>query len=329
MDVSAPMRLTSRRLRKLGARLASRLRWQLARRAASTGVPGLVSVIVPVHNRAGLLIEAVESVLAQTYRAFEVIVVDDGSTDDTVAAATQLASGHPQVRLVRIAHTGRVGLVREAGRRVARGEFLQYLDSDDLIAPRKLELLVRALHEQPWCDIAYCATRRYAIGGSRCDAPVEDTGIAHGRMLPDFLARRFWYTSTPIYRRWLCDAAGAWGDYENWEDYEMDMRMAVLGARLCHRPELLTDVRDHGGERKSAGDVRFKWLGLRMVYCHGRRAGIAHDDPHMRAFLHHVYWLERECEACGYPQEADQCRRILRGDCACPDPPLRRRWLLG
>jgi glycosyltransferase involved in cell wall biosynthesis len=93
--------------------------------------PGLVTTIVPVHNRPPMLISAVESVLAQSHRPIEIVVVDDGSTDDTPAAADALAAAHPDtVRVLHVANGG-PGLAREAGRGIARGEYLQYLDSDD------------------------------------------------------------------------------------------------------------------------------------------------------------------------------------------------------
>ena len=96
---------------------------------------GLVSTVIPVHNRAALLQEAVASVLAQTYRPIEVIVVDDGSTDDTPEAARALVAQHAgEVFVVHQPNAG-PGMAREAGRRAARGEFIQYLDSDDVLLP--------------------------------------------------------------------------------------------------------------------------------------------------------------------------------------------------
>src|SRR5437667_5508564 len=93
---------------------------------------GLVSTIIPVYNRTTLLREAVGSVLAQTYRPVEAILVDDGSTDDTPQTCRELAQKYPgEVRVVRGENRG-PGLAREQGRQLARGEFIQYLDSDDL-----------------------------------------------------------------------------------------------------------------------------------------------------------------------------------------------------
>src|SRR5688572_24007248 len=87
--------------------------------------PGLVTTILPVYNRAAMLRESAATVLAQTYRNIELIIVDDGSTDETSAVADALAAEHPEV--VRVIHqpNAGVGPAREAGRLAARGEFIQ------------------------------------------------------------------------------------------------------------------------------------------------------------------------------------------------------------
>src|SRR4051812_980271 len=96
---------------------------------------GLVTIIIPVFNRATMLGEAVNSALGQTYRPIEVLIVDDGSTDDTPEAADRLAREHREIRVLHRANGG-PGAAREGGRQAAGGEFIQHLDSDDLLLPR-------------------------------------------------------------------------------------------------------------------------------------------------------------------------------------------------
>src|SRR5262249_59873860 len=101
-------------------------------------VEGLVSTIIPVHNRPLLLQEAVASVLAQTYRPIEIVIVDDGSTDDTAQSIIALAEGYPSiVRHLRIPNGG-PGAAREAGRVTASGEFIQYLDRRAPLLPPQI-----------------------------------------------------------------------------------------------------------------------------------------------------------------------------------------------
>ena len=115
---------------------------------------GLVSVIIPTYNRAELCSAAVDSVLAQSYRHLEVIVVDDGSSDHTESL---LAGRDPRVRYVRQQNQG-VSAARNHGFRLARGEFVALLDSDDCWLPFKLELQLAVLRRFPqagmvWSDM--------------------------------------------------------------------------------------------------------------------------------------------------------------------------------
>ena len=157
-----------------------------------TIVPGLVSTIIPVQNRATLLREAVASVLAQTYRPIEIIIVDDGSTDDTAAAADALAVAHPnEIRVIHQGNTG-PGLAREAGRQVAQGEFIQYLDSDDVLLPEKFALQVSGLRQCTDCGAAYGKTAFATCGSSDAQKPWKRTGELIEYMFPAFLKSRWW-----------------------------------------------------------------------------------------------------------------------------------------
>src|SRR5947209_7347869 len=143
---------------------------------SETGCSGLISVIIPVFNRRILLREAAASVLTQTYRPVEVILVDDGSTDDTPLVCQELARQFPDEVRVTYRDNGGPGQARETGRQLARGEFIQYLDSDDLLRPRKFERQVAALRGHPECGVAYCKTREYYIDEAPRNEPSCRTG---------------------------------------------------------------------------------------------------------------------------------------------------------
>src|SRR5918997_500688 len=110
------------------------------------GEEGLVSVVIPCYNQAHFLGEAIESVLSQTYPHFEVVVVDDGSTDNT----QEVAARYPGVRYIRQENQGLAG-ARNAGIRRSNGSFLVFLDADDRLLPRALEAGLKALKEHPEC----------------------------------------------------------------------------------------------------------------------------------------------------------------------------------
>lgn len=116
-----------------------------------------VSVIIPTYNRAAVVTEAIDSVLAQTFRDFELIVVDDGSTDDT---RDRLAAYGERIRLICQENHG-VSHARNVGIRAARGQYIALLDSDDLWLPKKLDTQVAAMTAQP--DIPLCHTEEIWI----------------------------------------------------------------------------------------------------------------------------------------------------------------------
>ena len=112
----------------------------------------LVSVIIPTYNRGWIIKEAVESVLAQDYKPFELIVVDDGSTDHTI---DMLGSYDNKIRLVQQANQG-VSAARNSGIVEASGHLIAFLDSDDLWLPQKLSRQVNFFHRHP--DAMICQT---------------------------------------------------------------------------------------------------------------------------------------------------------------------------
>jgi glycosyltransferase involved in cell wall biosynthesis len=118
-----------------------------------------VSVIIPTYNRADLLVQAVASVLAQTRVPEEIIVVDDGSTDDMEAVFASFAA---PVRVLRQVNQG-VSAARNHGMSVATGDVFIYLDSDDLLTPRCVELCAGALEEHPEVGVVYSDS--YLIDG--------------------------------------------------------------------------------------------------------------------------------------------------------------------
>ena len=107
-----------------------------------------ISIVMPAYNSGRYIVTTVKSVQAQTFADFELIVIDDGSTDDTVALVNQLAESDPRIRLIRMEKNfGRPAGPRNLGVREARGEWVAFLDSDDIWHPRKLELQMAALAE--------------------------------------------------------------------------------------------------------------------------------------------------------------------------------------
>ena len=270
---------------------------------------GLVSTIIPVYNRAAMLREAVGSVIAQTYRPIEVIVVDDGSTDNTSAVAGALAAEHAGiVRSVHIPNGG-PGRAREVGRALARGDFIEYLDSDDVLLPRKFELQVAALREHPDCGAAYGWTRERSADGSVASEPRKRTGERIETMFPSMLTSRWWDTPTPLYRSTLVDRAGPWLDLRAEEDWEYDCRLASQGVRLAYVPEWVCEIRVGLEDRLSGrGDatLRDRARAHLLMLEHAVTARLSRSSPEMQLFGRDLFHLARQCGAAGYREESRQ-----------------------
>jgi glycosyltransferase involved in cell wall biosynthesis len=272
--------------------------------------PGLVSVVVPVYNRPRLLREACESVFAQTYGNWELLILDDGSTDGTPAAIAALAAMHPdRVVPVRLQNGG-PGAAREAGRRRCRGEFVQYLDSDDLLAPTKFEEQVRALEGAPEADIAYGITELVDDAGAVLESPHRASGERRDRLLPWLLVGRWWNTHTPLYRRAFCDRIGAWPLQRTAEDWHYDAVAARLGARLVHVPRVGSRHRVHEEDRLTgritADGVENTAVTHGALVAAARDQGLGRDVPEVDLLARAIFLNARRADAFGRAMTADR-----------------------
>jgi len=273
---------------------------------------GLVSTIIPVYNRAAMLREAVASVLAQTHRPVEVLIVDDGSTDDTARVADDLASD-----AVRVIHqsNGGAGAAREAGRRAARGEFIQHLDSDDLLLPRKFEQQVAGLREHPECGASYGWTRLRRRDGTVEPKPWKRSGETIETMFPPMLESRWWDTPSPLYRASLLDRVGPWLPLRVEEDWEYDARVAAQNVRLHHVDGWVCEVRLHDTHLSGRGDepqLRDRAAAHASIYDSARRAGIGAEAPEMQHFARELFLLARQCGAAGLAAESRKLFDLAR-----------------
>ena len=187
--------------------------------------PPLISVIIPTYNRLEFLKEAVDSVEAQTYRAWELIVVDDGSTDGTRSWLKDSGITH-----IDIPHSGRPGHVRNLGVREAGGRHLAFLDSDDLWKDRKLEEQMGFLEMNP--TLPLCHTREIWL---RRKKTISQSGQRHNRsgdIFADSLRKCVIGPSTVLMRKDAFSDAGSFDpELEIAEDYD-------LWLRLCARHEV-------------------------------------------------------------------------------------------
>ncbi len=171
--------------------------------------PPVVSIIVPTYQRAHLVGQAIASVLDQSYQDFEIIVVVDGSTDDTLAHLARLAQSQRREKITIISQTNAgLAAARNAGIRAAQGRFLAFLDDDDLWLPDKLAAQVAVFAAQPEVGLVFGDMICFDEQGERAESYAQTT--IPPRILNEITL--FWYNyvplSTVIIRRACLDEFG-------------------------------------------------------------------------------------------------------------------------
>jgi glycosyltransferase involved in cell wall biosynthesis len=209
----------------------------------STGDP-IVSVLLPVFNGGRYLAEAVESILNQTFRNFEMLIIDDGSTDQTPGILRSFAARDPRIRVVTKPNEGYTKALL-AGLSLARGKYIARMDADDISHPDRFAAQVAFLDENPACAVVGSAIRiidpegdplshrRYPLAHSEID-------FAHVYKGECSLA----HPSTMIRRSSLDEAGGYRPEFEPAEDFELWTRLGEKGE-LANLPSELLSYRLH------------------------------------------------------------------------------------
>lgn len=194
----------------------------------------LFSVVIPLYNRATTVCDTIRTVLNQSFGDFEIIVVDDGSTDDPQQAIAAL--GDPRIRLVR-QENGGGGSARNRGIDEARGRYIAFLDSDDLFLPHKLEAVARRLEEAPDCVwYSYInvdrGVGRYWVRPNRAIRPGEDVGEYL------FVHNQFIQTSAIVLPRALAAQVRFDATLRKGQDLDFCLRLQRAGAvfRMIEEP---------------------------------------------------------------------------------------------
>lgn len=218
-----------------------------------------VSIIMPTFNRLNFLRAAVDSVFAQTFQSWELIVADDGSEGETAEYLSKLAD-LPRVRLLRQAHTGNPGAVRNAALRVAIGEYVAFLDSDDVWMPTKLEVQLAALRASDDRHWSYTDHVRINDAGQSINSERNPRRTLPDGDIVEALLRLRAGTPTPtvMAERELIERAGGFDQQQGLhEDYDLWLRLALL-SKVLVLAEPLAGVRRHDQHFSSGGIRNFQ-----------------------------------------------------------------------
>lgn len=211
----------------------------------------VVSVVVPAYNARRWIAATLETALAQTLKEIEVIVVDDGSTDDTAGMVESFTRSDPRVRLIRTQNAG-VGAARNTAIKASAGEFIAPLDADDLWNPSKLEKQVRRMRE--WGDkagLVYCWSR---LIDEDCEGIKDGSSFeVEGGARKAIILRNFvGNASVPLFRKKALDEVGLYltreeqGGVQGCEDWDLSIRLAEK-REIALVPEFLVGYRQTRG----------------------------------------------------------------------------------
>lgn len=277
----------------------------------------IFSVVMPAYNRASFIVEALDSIQAQTYRPIEIIVVDDGSTDETrdVVAAWGRDNQEEGALLLRYFYqeNAGVGAARNRGIKEIRGRYVQFLDSDDRLHPDRLMQLVD-MFETENCDFVQ-------TGFEGFDAETEEViQTIYGRpgvnQLELALQGFLWAnTLRSAFTTELVRRIGVWKtEMSCFEDREYVERAVCQAKRPGALRDILASAR-RGGSDRISDKLRSREGRTWRIYCEARLAeAICHrsdiSDAAKRAFASRIYALGFRSNASGWSDLGRECGEI-------------------
>lgn len=258
-----------------------------------------VSVIVPCYNAEVFVAEAVRSAVKQTHRPLEIICVDDGSTDGTLKVLRKVEAEQPSLVRVFAGQNAGAPAARNKGLTEARGEYIQFLDADDLLDPEKLnyQLDLAASHGFPDLIVG-SHTHETSTGAQRVQEVV--TGNPWVRLMESGMG----ITSANLWKREAVASIGGWNEAQkSSQEYELMFRMLASGATVAFDNESHTTIRERGGSisrTKEADLVALDLRGriIRYLLEHGEL-----DGETMEAVLNAAFRVVRRLYS-HYPREA-------------------------
>lgn len=217
-----------------------------------------VSILMPCYNAAERLSESIQSIRDQTFADWELIVVDDGSTDRTLEVARQHAEPDSRVRVFASEHVGIVKALQHASAE-ARGAFLARMDADDVALPERLERQLALMADHP--EVALCGTGVEMTGPGIGEGRVRYQAWLNQLVDHEAIVREL-FVECPVahpaflMRRADFDEAGGYRDQGWAEDYDLCMRLFLAGKRFANVPDRLLEWRN-SDDRLSMHDPRY------------------------------------------------------------------------
>lgn len=221
-----------------------------------------ISIVLPCYNGADMLDGAIESIIAQTFQNWELIIVNDCSTDNTLEVANSYAAKDKRIRVFSNEKNSKLPATLNHGFREARGEYWTWTSDDNLLLPNMLEVMSKYLDEHPDVGMAVADENKINASGQFLSVSIKPDDIQHLLPLNNFVGAAF------MYRREVALIAGEYN--ENLflvEDYEYWLRLSFL-TKITHIHEMLYSYRYH--ERSLTAtrrkDIAKKLVEMRLTY---------------------------------------------------------------
>lgn len=270
-----------------------------------------ISVVMPCYNAACHLVTSTGSVLAQTWTDWELVIVDDGSTDDSWRILQDLAASDSRIRVFRQSNSG-ASRTRNHALREALGEFVAFLDSDDTWEPDFLETMHNAIQADPEAALAYCGWQNLGLAANRCQPYVPPDYEGPGK-LAALLEECRWPIHSALTRLSVIREADCFDErLSSCMDFDLWLRIGSA-HKIILVPRVLSYYHFHGGEQITKNRSRLAinhWLAQqRFLQAHPeylRRLGYSHVRE-----LTHGELLRRGFESY-WARDIDSARIIFR-----------------
>ncbi len=222
----------------------------------------LVSVIMPVYNSSRFLSRSIESVLKQTYQKFELIIIDDKSTDDSLSISEKYAKEETRIRVIALPFNQGVAQARNRGISEAKGDYIALLDSDDVWLPEKLERQLLLLEKQG-ASLAYCS---YDFIDENDFQIMKPFIVGAETDFKKMLYKSVISCSTAVIDAELMKSYPFESEYYH-EDYALWMKLLSIPVNAVGIPDVLTHYRRVSGSRSDnkRRSAKERWKVYRMV----------------------------------------------------------------
>ena len=245
----------------------------------------LVSVIMPAYNAETYIADSIQSVLAQTYKDWELVVVDDGSLDRTAGIVQEFARRDGRIKYI-FQENGRLGKARNTGIANATGSLIGFLDSDDLWIETKLAIQTRAIAEQD-ADVVFSNCYIFTDQNTKDETRTFESfaGKFSGASILDLLVRENRIpVLTVLLKKAVFDRVGLFEEgkaYHGCEDYDLWMKLAKAGFVFYGLPEALARYRRHDNAMTAIASNLYKPM-LLIVQRHINQSRLSESEKQKR-----------------------------------------------